>query len=210
LGPGIFILLAGLIAFWMIPGGLVIPFLNLFFHQEHNLAVERVGVLFAIAQLVGAATIFLGGELSARFGASRMLLIWTLLYGPLLWLLAATSALSIAILLFVVQGIVAPATNALIDQLLMERAPSDRRGAVSSWRNAATEGSGFLGSGAGGRLLEQGGFGLVLGVAGAIALAGAVLLNAAFRWTRGSVSDADSAAQQPEEPLAVDVRHRSL
>lgn len=194
--PGRFILLAGLIAFWMIAGGLVIPFLNLFFHQVHNLPVERVGVLFAIAQLVGAAMVFLGGELSSRLGASRMLLFWTLLYGPLLWLLGTTTTLSIAMVLFVAQSIIAPATNALIDQLLMERAPPERRGAVSSWRNAATETSGFAGSSAGGRLLEQGGFGLLSGIAGGVAAAGAVLLNLAFRATR-------EPDHQPTRPAAI-------
>jgi len=179
--------LIAVIALWMTAGGLVIPFLNLFFHREHGVPVDRVGALFATAQLVGAAVIFLSGEASSRWGPVRPLLVWSLAFGPLLWALGAADALWLASVLFVVQSVIAPATNALIDQALMERAPIDRRGVVSGWRNAATEASGFVGASAGGRILEQGSFSLLLGLAGAVALAGAILVNVVLTaWRRGS------------------------
>jgi hypothetical protein len=83
--------------------------------------------------------------------------------------------------LYVLQGIIPPATNALIDQLLMEHAPPERRGAVSSWRNAATEAGGFAGASGGGYLLERSAFGTLLGAAGSVAVLGAGLLVFGFR-----------------------------
>lgn len=204
--PPRFMIMAVVIAIWMTAGALVIPFFNLFFYREHALSVERVGALFAASQLIGAAVLFGNGELSARFGAVRVLLGWSILFGPLLWLLGGTEAIGLAMLLFVLQSVVPPATNALIDQLLMERAPEERRGAVSSWRNAATETSGFAGASAGGRILERGSYDLLLGVAGAVALVGAALLAQGLRLlTRGRTASAqaDAASEQAVESFLV-------
>jgi MFS family permease len=204
--PARFVAAAAIIGVWMIAGALVIPFLNLYFHRQHGLPVGRIGALFALAQIVGALALFGSGELSTRFGAARVLFGWSILFGPLLWLLGAAEALWLAALVFIVQSIVAPATNALIDQLLMERSPVDRRGAVSTWRNAATEGSGFAGASLGGHVLERSSFTLLFGLAGAIAVIGSLGLTRMLRsLPPGSESsvDADAAAQQTKESLPV-------
>jgi predicted MFS family arabinose efflux permease len=196
--------MALVIAVWMSAGALVIPFLNLFFHRVHGLSIERVGGLFALSQLMGAAVLFCNGELSARLGPVRVLTGWVILFGPLLWWLGNAEALGLAIVLFLLQSVVPPATNALIDQVLMERAPVERRGAVSSWRNAATEGSGLAGASAGGRLIERGSYDLLLGVAGAVALLGCTLLALAFRWLpRVDSAKTNPPAEHPVEPLLV-------
>ncbi len=69
-----------------------------------------------------------------------------------------------------------PATNPLIDQILLEMAPANRRGMVSSWRNAATEGSGAAGAAIGGIVLQNGSFGSLFAGAGATGLIAAGLL----------------------------------
>ncbi|HSL69590.1 MAG TPA: MFS transporter [Longimicrobiales bacterium] len=206
--PVYFVSLAAAIAVWMSAGGLVIPFLNLFFNRQHAVPVAQVGVLFAIAQLIGAAVIFLNGELAARFGAVRLLAVWSLAFAPLLLGLQLADALLLAVIFYVAQSIVPPVTNALIDQLLMERAPPDRRGAVSSWRNAATEASGFGGASVGGRLIERGSFGLLLYVAAAVAALGATVLLAALRvlGRRSAIVQPQPATQHAVEPLAIDRR----
>ena len=198
--PPRLMLIVLMIAVWMTASGLVIPFFNLLFHREHDMPLERVASLFAISQLLAAAAIFISGAIASRFGARRMLWFWSLLFAPLLWALAAAGSLVLAAVLYVVQGIVAPATNALIDQLLMERAAADQRGRISSWRNAATEGSGFAGASLGGRLLEIGAFPLLLSTAGVIALFGAFGLNLILRPQRTAVaSPGDPTAQQPKQ-----------
>ena len=175
--PRVYALLALVIAVWMTASGMVIPFFNLFFHRVHNLPLSQVGTVLAIAQLTSSAALLITAELSARFGPARTLAWLSLSFAALLWAMAASLVLWLAIALYLLQSIIAPATNALIDQLLMEHAPADRRGAVSSWRNAATEASGFAGASTGGFVLQRSSFAGLLSLAGTIALLGAVLLN---------------------------------
>ena len=62
-----------------------------------------------------------------------------------------------------------------------ERAPVDRRGAVSIGRNGATDVSGFVGAIFGSVILESGSFDLLFGVAGALGSLGAVSLIIALK-----------------------------
>jgi predicted MFS family arabinose efflux permease len=202
--PASIIVVALCVAVWMCAGGLVLPFFNLYFTNALKLPVEDVGLLFAAAQLIGAGAIFISGELAARFGALRTLTVWAFSFAPLLFGLSITQVLPLAVLLYVLQSMIPAATNALIDQLLMERAPADKRGAVSSWRNAATEASGFAGASAGGRLLDRGSFTLLLNAAAVVALAGAAVLVAALRrWRSSAVLQAEAAAQESVKSVAV-------
>lgn len=171
--PGAVMIAVVAVAVWMTAGGLVIPFFNIFFQQAHGLSVARIGVLFAIAQAVTALAVFISGEAASRLGARRVLMFWSVLLAPVLWMLVPAAALPLTIGLFLTQGFVAPATNPLIDQLLLEQAPPERHGAVSSWRNAATELSGLFGAGAGGYLLRAAGFDMLFITAGIVAVLGA-------------------------------------
>jgi MFS family permease len=165
-----------LVGVWMTAAGLVIPFFNLYFLRTHELTVARIGWIFALSQALAAAVIFGSGLLASRLGPARMLAVWMLLFGPALWILGAAHSLGLAVAIFLVQGLVPPATTPLIDQLLLERAPDNRHGAVSSWRNAATELSGLVGATAGGLILAGGSFRLLFGLAGGVGLAGALAL----------------------------------
>lgn len=71
---------------------------------------------------------------------------------------------------YLIQAFVLPAIYPLVDQIVLERVPAGRQGAVSSWRNVATEGSGLIGASAGGYLLATGNFKGLFGGAGGIAL----------------------------------------
>jgi MFS family permease len=169
-----------LVALWMTAAALVIPFFNLYFQREHDLPISRIGGLMAAAQAVSAVAVFASGSLAARLGPARVLLGWVLLFAPAVWGLAGVAVLGPAIALYLVQGFAAPATHPLVDQLLLRGAPEDRRGAVSSWRNAATEGSGLAGAALGGVLLERTSFAVLFGVAGALGLAAGGALAASF------------------------------
>jgi MFS family permease len=172
--------LVALVALWMTAAGLVIPFFNIYFLKEHGLPVGRIGLVFALAQTLTAVVIFGSGEIASRLGARRTLAAWMLLFGPMLWALAGVSALELAVFLYVIQGLVPPATNPLIDQILLERAATDRRGAVSSWRNGATDLSGLLGASVGGFMLERVSFDGLFGLAGGLGLLGALSLIVAL------------------------------
>jgi MFS family permease len=170
------VLLVVLVAGWMFAPALVTPFFNIFFQREFEVPVARIGVIFAAAHAVTAIAIFGSGEVASRLGPKRALAGWMLLFGPTMLLLAVTGSLGGAIVLYLVQGFVSPATNPLIDQVLLELAPAGRQGAVSSWRNAATDGSGAGGAAVGGMVLEGASFGTLFLVAGLVAFVAAPLL----------------------------------
>jgi MFS family permease len=187
---------------WMFAGGLVIPFFNLYFRRVHELSVARIGGLFAVAQAATAVALLVSGEAAGRLGPRRVLVVWTVLFAPVLWLLPLAHALPLALALFFVQGLVPPATNPLIDQVLLERAPAGREGAVSSWRNAATESSGLAGAALGGVLLEASDFGVLFAAAGGVAAAGAVAL---VLWLR-----AQSGQTPGPPPARSETRRRTM
>ena len=173
--------LIALVAFWMLAAALVLPFFNIYFADRFAMPVRSIGATFALAQLATALALAGAAELARRYGARRMLLVWMAALAPALLGLAFTDALWLAMMLYVVQGVIAPATNPLIDQLLLERAPPDRHGVVAGWRNAAAEGAGALGASAAGRLLEAGTFPALFTIAAGVAAASATLLSGALR-----------------------------
>jgi len=139
--------------------------------------------------LIGAA------ELAARRGPRRMLFTWMALLTPALVALSLGLPFWAAATLYVIQGIVAPATNPLIDQLLLERAPRERHGIVASWRNAAAEAAGAAGASTGGWVLQTTSFTSLLQLASVVAAASSLLLYGALR-TRASATTAGAPARR--------------
>ncbi|UCC26047.1 MAG: MFS transporter [Gemmatimonadales bacterium] len=174
----------GLVLVWMMGSALVLPFFNLYFLRIHGLGVDRIGLLLGAAQAAAALAVFGSGLLAERLGLHRTLRYWMVIFPPALWALAGVGALLPAGALFLLLSLVPPATNPLIDQALLEEADPARRGTVSSWRNGATELAGLIGASAGGVLLEAATFGVLFGVAGGVALVGALGLGRVLRRLR--------------------------
>jgi MFS family permease len=170
-------ILVPLIAFWMLAAALVLPFFNVYFVDRFSMPVARVGAMFGIAHIVAAGVLVGAAELARRWGPKPALIAWMAISAPLLVWLSQTEVLNVAIGLYFLQGLIGPATNPLIDQLLLERAPRERHGIVAGWRNAAAEGAGAAGASGGGKLLDAGSFSLLFMVAGAVAAASAVLFG---------------------------------
>ena len=126
--PGRLMGLVGLVAIWMVGAAVVLPFFNLYFARVHDLPVERIGALFGGVQLITAGALILSGELAARVGPRRVLAAWVVLFAPALWGLAAVTTLGPALALYLFQNLVPPATNPLLDQLLLERGAGGARG----------------------------------------------------------------------------------
>ena len=174
------------VTLWMLAPALVIPFFNIYFERQHGLTVDRIGLIFGIAHGVTGLVILGSGELATRFGPRRMLAVWTLLFAPVLWSLAWTGHAALAVGLYFVQGIVSPASNPLIDEILLRNSPRDLRGAVSSWRNAATEAAGIVGAVLGGALLDVSSFRDLFLLSGTVGAVGAILLMIALRRLRST------------------------
>lgn len=173
--------LVPLIAFWMVAAALVLPFFNIYFVDRFAMPVSRVGAMFAVAHLVTAIALVGAAELARRWGPRPMLLVWMAAFAPTLIWLSQAETLGLAVVLYFVQGLIPPATNPLIDQLLLERAPRERHGIVAGWRNVAAEGAGAVGASGGGRLLDGNSFSVLFMVAGAVAAVSAAFLAGAIR-----------------------------
>jgi predicted MFS family arabinose efflux permease len=173
--------IVGFVWLWMLGPALGAPFLNLLFNRRLELPVSTIGLLFAAANLLWGAIVFASGDVAARVGRTRLLMLALAFFAPATWGLSVASSMGLAVGLFLLQGAVSPLVNPLIDQLLLERVPPSRHGLVSSWRNAAADLSAMAGASVGGRVLAASGFTPLLIGAGVVGLAGAAGLVLAFR-----------------------------
>jgi MFS family permease len=171
----------GAVAVWMLSAAIAAPFFNIYFARQFDLPVARVGLVFALAQSVWALGVLGSGELATRFGARTVLAVALALFAPAMWGLAVAPALAGAAGLYLLQGLVGPVTNPLIDQVLLARVPRAQHGAVSSWRNVAADLSGVGGASLGGVVLARASFAPLFLVAGSVGLIGALGILLALR-----------------------------
>jgi predicted MFS family arabinose efflux permease len=176
---GVAVLVAAVFV-WMLGAALVLPFFNLYFQRVHGMDVEEIGLIFAAAQALAAVVVFGGGELAQRWGPRRAFGVWAALFPLALLALVLGPGAWLAVAFFAVQGLPSPATNPLLDEIVLDTAPPEQRGAASSWRNGATEASGLVGASLGGVLLERAGFGPLMTVAAVVAAVGAWALWRSF------------------------------
>jgi MFS family permease len=162
-----------LVGVWMLGPALAAPFLNIFFTRRFALPVAQVGVVFAAAHLLWGAAVFASGTIAGRAGVLRFFATALAAFAPAMLGLSLASGLTLAVTLYILQGLVSPLTNPLIDQLLLARAPPERHGLVSSWRNAAADLSALAGASAGGIVLAHTSFAALFLVAGGVGLVGA-------------------------------------
>lgn len=185
------LLVVVLVAGWMLAPALVTPFFNIFFQREFAVSVGQIALIFAIAHGITAFAIFGSGEVATRLGPRRVLAGWMLLFGPTVLVMAVAGSLEVAIALYLILGFISPATNPLIDQILLELAPEGRQGSVASLRNVATEGGGAGGAALGGVILAKGSFGTLFVVAGLMGLVTATVLILGLSKIRTNVSTAE-------------------
>jgi MFS family permease len=176
--------LVGLVAVWMVGPALAAPFFNIFFAHEHGLSIERVGFLLAAINVGWAVAVLGSGEVASRVGVRRLLVSSLLFFAPAIWGLSVAGTLGLAATFYLLQGLIAPITNPLIDQWLLGQVPPERQGAVSSWRQVAADASAMVGASVGGRLLAGGAFDPLFAVAAAVGLVGALGLIGGVRSTR--------------------------
>jgi len=178
LPPQGFPVLIALVALWMLGPALLAPFFNIYFTRSFELPIASVGWTFALAHLAWAPLVFGSGNVAAKVGTQRLMSLTLLLFAPVVWVMAFVTTVGPAIGLYVLQGAVSPITNPLIDQVLLHRAPVEKHGVVSSWRQIAADGSAMVGASLGGTILAAMSFGWLFGLGGLVGLLGAVGLIA--------------------------------
>jgi MFS family permease len=170
---------------WLVGLTLAAPFFNVYFSRRFSLPIERVGWIFSASTITTAVLLTGAGEIATRFGARRAFVLWLALFAPAMWGLAIATSVGVAAACYLIQSLVSPAANPLLDQLLFENVPADRRGVVSSWRQAMASAGQVIAQSLGGSILAAGSFAILFGTAGTIGLvAGAAVALVAWRLGR--------------------------
>jgi MFS family permease len=183
--PGMIVLLIALSGLWLAGITLAAPFFNVYFSRRFGLPIQQVGWIFSASTITTAILLTGAGEIATRFGARRAFVLWLALFAPAMWGLSIASSVGVAAACYLIQGLVSPAANPLLDQLLFENVPAERRGVVSSWRQAMASVGQVIAQSLGGSILAAGSFAILFRTAGAIGLvAGAAVAFVAWRLGR--------------------------
>jgi len=170
---------------WIAALTLAAPFFNLYFARQFHLPIQRISLIFSGATIATAILLTGAGELATRFGARAAFVIWLALFAPAMWGLALAPSVGIAAACYLAQSIVSPAANPLLDQLLFESVPAERRGVVSSLRQAMASAGQVVAQSVGGSILAAGSFATLFGLAGGLGLAaGGAVAFVAWRLVR--------------------------
>lgn len=164
------IVLIALSGVWIAGLTLASPFFNVYFTRTFALPIERVSWIFSAATVTTAILLTGAGELATRVGARRAFTVWLALFAPAMWGLALATSVGFAAACYLAQSFVSPAANSLLDQILLESVPAERRGVVSSWRQAMASGGQVLAQSIGGTVLAAGSFTILFTVAGTVGL----------------------------------------
>ena len=179
------VVLVALSGVWLASLTLASPFFNVYFTRTFALPIERVSWIFSASTIATAVLLAGAGEIATRFGARRALALWLALFAPAMWGLALASSVGLAAVCYLAQSLVSPAANPLLDQILLESVPAERRGVVSSWRQAMASAGQILAQSLGGTVLAAGSFTILFVVAGGLGLvAGGAVAVVAWRLAR--------------------------
>jgi predicted MFS family arabinose efflux permease len=183
--PGRIVLLIALSGLWLAGITLAAPFFNVYFTRRFGLPIQQVGWIFSASTITTAVLLTGAGEMATRFGARRAFVLWLALFAPAMWGLSIASSVGVAAACYLTQSLVSPAANPLLDQLLFENVPAERRGVVSSWRQAMASVGQVIAQSLGGSILAAGSFAILFRTAGATGLvAGAAVAFVAWRLGR--------------------------
>jgi MFS family permease len=179
------LVLVALSGLWVASLTLASPFFNVYFNRRFALPIDRVSWIFSASTIATAILLTGAGEVATRLGARRTFAIWLALFAPAMWGLALATSVGVAAACYLAQSLVSPAANSLLDQILLESVPAERRGVVSSWRQAMASGGQVLAQSLGGTVLAVGSFTVLFAVAGAFGLvAGGAVAVVAWRLGR--------------------------
>ncbi len=182
-----------LLAVWGIGPALVVPFLNIFLSRARGLSIAGTGYVMGASSVGWSVALLASAEIATWFGVRRTLVAALLGFVPAILGMSLVRSLELTIAFFFLQGVMAPLADPLSDQWLLGMTPSQRQGAVSSWRQVSADVGAIIGSMLGGWILAGGTFDSLFVVAGAIACVGALGV-----WASGhAVSGADEPSREP-------------
>lgn len=112
-------------------GGLVVPFMNLFYREHFGLPDSQVGLILAISAFAMGFGSFIGGPLSKRFGL-RHAAAWTRFLAAPSLLLMLVPNVFVSAGAYYISRLVIGVTFPLADALVMQSVPVEQRGTSTS------------------------------------------------------------------------------
>jgi len=155
--------------------GLVIPFLNLYFRNRFGQDGDTIGWYFGVMQLCMTLGIMAGPPLARKWGLVRTIVYTELVSVPFMVILAYTGNLHLAVLAFLMRGMLMNMAQPLATNFSMELVTEAEQPLVNSLSQMAWLGSWMISAALGGSMIERYGFTVPLMVTVALYIASALL-----------------------------------
>jgi len=115
-----------------IGSGLVVPYLNLYFHSRFAMSLTMIGLLISLGQIMTIVSMLIGPSLVKRVGPVRAVVIFQLLSLPFLLLTGYTNLLLVAAVSFLFRQALMNAANPIQSSIIVDRISDSRRGIANS------------------------------------------------------------------------------
>jgi MFS family permease len=178
--------------------GLIIPFLNLYFRNRFDLTPDRIGVIFAVAQLLTVLGYLTGPAVARHFGMVRAAAAPELLSIPFFLAMAFTNQLWMAVGAFWFRGALMNMNQPISDNFAMEMVGRDQHAVTNSFNTLIWNSAWMISAGLGGRLIESHGFRVPILIAVVLYLVSSILYLTMFH-------DAEKRVIEPRRRAEVEV-----
>jgi MFS family permease len=175
--------------------GLVIPFMNLYFHRRFQCSSEQIGGFFSIAALLTAFAALLGPALARRFGRLRTAIAAQLLSLPFLVTLGAERNLTLAVGAFWMRATLMQASTPLVQSFVMETLPASLRARSTSLSNLVWNGGWAVSATLSGIIIQRYGYDMPFYITAVLYACAATVFYRAFR----GVQPGEPTLHVPEE-----------
>ena len=166
-------------------GGMLVPFVNVFWKLSHNLSDASIGQIFAISALLMTGLGLFAPVLSRRWGIVRVMVVSQVLSIAGLLLFGFSAWFIIALLGYLGRDVLTNLSRMLFGQFQMEESDIQERAAVSSLSTMVFNLSWGVGSWVSGMWQTEGQFALVFVVSAVFYLASVGSLHGLFSQDRG-------------------------
>ncbi len=138
--------------------GLIIPFLNLYFHDRFNLEADTIGLFYFVVAFSMVAGSLSGPIIAKRLGLVRTVVITQLISIPFMFILSYSYILPLAFMAFVIRAGLMNLGIPIVSNLSMELSDKTEHGLVNALMMIAWTSSWMISAAAGGRMIEQFGY----------------------------------------------------
>jgi len=175
---GKLVLTTGLIG---LGAGLIVPFFNVFFKNKLQATPERIGIIFALGNVMTAVGIVLAPVVSGRLGKVRAVVLTQLSSIPFIFGIAFSPSLGFAAVSYLARGALMVMGVPIYQNLAMEVVQTEERATTSGFTTMADRIPRAVGSSIAGQMMTQGSYVLPYMITSAFYFFGSTLFLTFFR-----------------------------